>query len=678
MCIRRSNSIFAIALVGLLAGAAHAQLMPMMPGNPVGPGGQVNLPYMTSDANGMWYVYTDGAIRQTPQMGQPVYQQGGMLTLDGNTFTTMTNQGVIDPKTGELILRNEQIDGLSVTRRILFDKADGYVRYIDLVHNPGNQPRTISVGLQSNLFWGVQQSKLIADPKHRDQNIAWAAMTPVGRSVLEVFGGPGAKLTPTINYQNGSNSIQAIISLNVPAGKDAAVMHLHAFVASLDAGAKFAADFDSAKTARTLPSAVRRAVENFDLGERWMEDMDILRGDLFDVVELRGGDLLKGSLQQDSYRLQTFYGPLDLPTAHVIAMLNVGAFGSRQLLVADDGEIFGGHLDKPTVDIALTSGQVVSIPLSQVSRVGRRKLGDEPDEPTFDKAMVLMRGGDRVEVYPPADKIEVATRYGLLQLDPSTIASIVFQTEDSPIPQIELTDGSKFVGLLSAEQLAMRLGGVGPDETVQFPVNGMVRLQLLAKTPEPAADAPSLQLLNGDVLAGSLTGDLKLQTSFDTIALNAGQIRRIERTSADNNSSPDQMQITLWDGSTMSGEIADASAQCQLLSGAVLNVPIPQLSEYNQPHPQPSADMVKQVEAAAADLSADDWRQRDRAQETLESMGPSIIGVLRDLRAKQSVEGQQRIDAIVKKLQSQPGAGGELYDGTEDFNNHATVPFIRR
>ncbi|HUB25530.1 MAG TPA: hypothetical protein VL992_08865, partial [Tepidisphaeraceae bacterium] len=344
----------------------------------------------------------------------------------------------------------------------------------------------------------------------------------------------------------------------------------------------------------------------------------------------------------------------------VIAMLNVGSVRSRQLLVADDGEVFGGHLDKSTVDIALSSGQDVSIPIDQVSRVGCRKRAGEPDEWTFDKPLVLMRGGDRIEVRPPAEKIEVASRYGLLELDPSAIAAIVFQADENPIHEIDLTDGSKFVGLLTSDELSMQLDGVGPEQIVHLPISAMVRIQFLPKPPEAPSDAPTLSLLNGDNLIGGLEGGLTLQTSFGPIALDARQISKIGGAASDSDApaAPDgksaasEMQVTLWDGSTMSGQISDASVHCQLLSGPDLNVPIPLIRQYNQPHPQPSAAMTQQIESAAADLSADDWRQRDQAEETLESMGPAIIGVLRDIRSKQSSEGQQRIDAIVRKLQS--------------------------
>ncbi len=40
------------------------------------------------------------------------------------------------------------------------------------------------------------------------------------------------KLAPTLNWPQGNNCVQASLSLNVPAGKEIAFMHLHKVVAN--------------------------------------------------------------------------------------------------------------------------------------------------------------------------------------------------------------------------------------------------------------------------------------------------------------------------------------------------------------------------------------------------------------------------------------------------------------
>jgi hypothetical protein len=404
-----------------------------------------------------------------------------------------------------------------------------------------------------------------------------------------------------------------------------------------------------------LPPDVRKSLANFSAEQDWLSDLAILRGDVFDVVELRGGDEFKGTLNVSTYNLSTFYGPVQLSPSRVVAMLNVGQSRPRQLIVTDDGEIFGGQLDQPAIDMTLTSGQTVKIPLEQVSRMGYRKRAGEAEEWTFDKPMALMRAGDRVVIDPPAAKIQAATRYGTVSLDAAAIAAILFQPEEGGVHQIYLTDGSHLAALVSGDELEMKLSGAGPAQTVKFPISGMLRLQLMPKSPDVDNQGPTLQLSNQDLLCGSLSGQMSLQTAFDTIAIDGSQIRHMGRSGSD-------FQVALWDGSIISGRPTQTAAECHLMSGPVLSVPLGLVAEYNQPNPLPAPDMVKQIQDAAANLGNEDWRQRDNAEAALTTMGPAVIGVLRQLRPTAQPEAQQRIDAIIKKLTPQAAKPAPMVD----------------
>jgi hypothetical protein len=69
--------------------------------------------------------------------------------------------------------------------------------------------------------------------------------------------------------------------------------------------------------------------------------------------------------------------------------------------------------------------------------------------------------------------------------------------------------------------------------------------------------------------------------------------------------------------------------------------------------------MVDRIKTIVADLNADDWKQRDRAEASLSAMGPVAISVLKEVRGSQPPESQQRIDKIVKDLEKQrDGARG--------------------
>lgn len=647
---------FRIALIlALLAGPAlflrPAQSREIRP--PAG-AGMVNLPYtFPADAQGnQWMIHNNGMARQQGNM--QIYSQAATLTVNGNQAQGQVNQAKVDERSGEIIIENLNAGGFPVTRRILLDQEDGSLRIIDLIKNSQAQDRAANIMIQTHLNHGVNGTAMVPDPKQKGQNMAWVAQTGAGRAVVERFAGQGAKVVPSINWPQGSNQVQANLQMTIPAGKEIAIVHFHATAPSQEAGVKWVSDFDEKKLMRSVSPELRKLIVNFVSRENYIGDEEILRGEMLDVVELLGGDQIQGNLKEESFKLATFYGLVEFPVNRVIGLISVGQVRPSQLLVTSDGQIFGGSLEKQTISLELSSGQIVQIPLGKISRIGYRKQPGEPEEWVFDKPMAMLRSGDRVAVQMPADPFEISTRYGVLQIKPDTIARIVFQSEEHGVHEIHLTDGSRFAGLVNAQQLQMKLGDAaikladaGSQQVVNFPV-GMIRSLQFSNPPELPEDFATLRLTNEDLLVGTLVGELNLETAFDTLVLNAEQIQKL--ASSENGSI--DVQITMLDQTTVSGPLREQELQCRLDSGLTLRVPVLLAAEYLQPQPQPSEMMRTKIESLVVELNADDWRQRDRAQAQLVSLGAAVKGMLKKLRPDQPAEAQQRIDVILKQLEN--------------------------
>ena len=618
--------------------------------------GAVNLPYSVNDNTGnQWFFYQYGQFQQQGNM--PVYSQGAMLQVNNQYPQARNNQARLDDKSGELIFENMAVGGVSLTRRILINKEEGWVRYIDIVKNTGGGDAPVNLNYMTSLNYGVQNATMIPDPKKKDNNLAWVALTGAqNRTVVEMYGGKGAKTMPTIQYNQGNSQMNALMSPTIPAGKEIAIMHFHHITTTPEAGTKYVMGMKESKIMASIPSAIRKLIINFRGGENFVGDYEILRGDILDVVELRSGDQLKGTLKEKSFKLDTFYGPVELPVDKIIGLINAGQFRPRQLLVTKDGEIFGGKLDREKLVLELSSGQVTEIPVSAISRMGYRKRSGEPEEWTFEKPVVLMRTGDRIGVQMPTRDIDVATRYGPLKLKPDSVASIDFQTEENSVHQISLRDGSKFAGLVNGDVFEMRLGSEGPEQVVKFPAASIRRLQLTNKFDEGDDEQSTLNLANEDLLVGSLTGTMKLDTAFSTIALNAGEVKKLTHTAG----APSDVQVVLWDETTVSGQLQEQELSVLLKSGVAMKVPVALVEEYNQPRPTASGAVVESIKTLVADLNADDWKQRDAAQEKLIAMGPVVISTIKQIRGSQPPEAQQRIDLVLKQLEKdskKPGAG---------------------
>lgn len=607
--------------------------------------GNVNLPYLVPDKSGnQWRVYQGGWFQNG---NMQVYSQGGQLIIDGNGVNANTNQGRIDGDTGELVLENMQVNNVAVVRRVKANPADGSLRIIDLFTSNGNADQQINVAVQSSLNFGVQNANVVNDLKDKKQAIGWAAMTHGNRAAMEWYGGAGgAAVQPDVNWQQGNNVVTATYSLTVPAGKPVAIVHVHGTSGNQQTASDGIAKIDPRKLLADVPKELRKAIVNVRTSTPLLSDLELLRGDALDVVELRNGDRVTGTLADGVFKLNAPFGPVDVPADRILGAFNIGEFKPRQLIVTIDGQIIGGTLIKETIDLALPGGQTTAIPLRQVSRIGFHKRASEAEELAIAQPYVVLREGDRIAIAPPTTSLSLATRYGPVELPISAIASIAFQDEESPVHVVRLTDGTLISGLVTTPELDVVLAS---GAAVKMPVANIAQMKLsIGEVPEiDKDDTPVLQTLGDDALVGTLAGQLELATAFDLLKLDASGIRGLTRMPGPSS----DVQVTTWDGATLSGQLANADVTLQLTSGVAIKVPVGLIVNYAQPRPQPSATMLEQIKAVVKDLNAEDWKQRDLAESQLVAMGPSVAAVLKQLRTSQPAEVQQRIDSILKQVE---------------------------
>jgi hypothetical protein len=223
------------------------------------------------------------------------------------------------------------------------------------------------------------------------------------------------------------------------------------------------------------------------------------------------------------------------------------------------------------------------------------------------------------------------------------------------VHEIQLADGSHFAGLLTADAFEMQLDTGGAAQVVRFPASAIARIQLTNKVKESDDATPTIHLSNEDELNGVLVGKLKLDTSFDTIDVNAPELKSLTHAAE---GGANDVQAVLWDGTSLSGQLEDQDVSCQLIGGVTLKVPVALVQDYQQPQPQPSASMVEQIKKVVeTDLTNEDWHVRDRARAQLMSMGPAVAAVLKQVRDQQPPEAQKTIDIILAELEKQRKSG---------------------
>src|SRR5690606_15051203 len=95
---------------------------------------------------------------------------------------------------------------------------------------------------------------------------------------------------------------------------------------------------------------------------------------------------------------------------------------------------------------------------------------------------------------------------------------------------------------------------------------------------------------------------------------------------------PSDLQVTLWDGTTLGGQVRGGTLTCHLKSGPAVAVPVALVAEYENPLPQPSSPMIEQIRQLVVKLNDEDFKQREQAQRQLIGMGIAVAGILSEMR----------------------------------------------
>jgi hypothetical protein len=469
-----------------------------------------------------------------------------------------------------------------------------------------------------------------------------------GRAVVEIWGKADATLSLKIDPHGGNNGILVSdggAALPVSDRAPIVIVHFHAIAANLAAARALAASLDSEKILADFPPEIRDRACNFLPSTQMLSLPDLLTGDALDVVELSSGQRLRGMLEEKSIKVVGVLGPVEVPMDSLLGITTSAVREGDRSVATCGGDVLRGRLDLSFLHLRQTDGTVDEVPESQIARLGihERPASTRP----ADSAWISTAGGDRLDIETPAEAVEIRTRCGTLKLDASHLAEIDFCSPGHDAHQIVLTDGSRLSGIISALSLSVK-PRLYDGAQLQVATSAMDEMHLHSSA-SPEAGEAQVKLVGGDVLVGTLTGDIAVETSFNTVTLHTAELASL-LPSRDSHA---RVTAVLSDGVTIRGRVACADVTCVTSAGVSVQVPLMLLSSYTQPRPHATDAQTETARALVAQLSADDWDARQQAQAKLAAMGPVIGDFLRGIRADQSPEGQQRIDAVLEGFEKQ-------------------------
>ena len=112
----------------------------------------VTLEHPLTDGNGLtWRVHADGSVHGAQVVGNT--ELGAKLTLFENgtprPFTGAGTQAATEEDKREVVIRQDGLAGLTVTRKAFVSATGYFLRYLDVLENPGSAPVTVDLAWES-------------------------------------------------------------------------------------------------------------------------------------------------------------------------------------------------------------------------------------------------------------------------------------------------------------------------------------------------------------------------------------------------------------------------------------------------------------------------------------------------------------------------------------------------
>jgi hypothetical protein len=614
------------------------------------PGLHVKRAKAISFTNGYYILQDGGSYRWDFQYYGNVYSgtnyaySGGMYCqINGSNFTAPGQSGWTNKAGDEIEMGPISRNGLSISRRIKVYKDRPMARWLEIFENPGNTPVTLSIAMYTCTNYTISQTVTSSGgAAFGEKDIGFRVRTQGGNSppTLHIVTSKRAKIRPTVQIQ--SNQIYVRYSLTVPAHKTAILCHFESQNRDTNAHDKLMKKFPSYQLLKDLPGSVRSLIVNMNAGGG-IGGVDLDRSETSDAVMLKSGDPIFGVIKNNTFKIQTLLGQLDLPAERIVGMAGGRSRNVRFVLL--DGQVVSGQIADPVLQLDLDGGGVLRIPFDKISQWSYRVTASKPNEEKFGGAYIVLRTGDRLRFDPKALEIKLLTRHGLVALEAEQLYELTMDNPGNAVHRAVFLNGSRLGGFVEPETLKLKLD-LGKTVTVS---RDMIAQMRFAEEELPDSTLTRVVLTNGDELFGALTaGKFKLTTDYGQIEIDPSRVQTMKFRPEDLG----RTIVGMWKGSILKGRLGKSQLGFAVTPKTVLNIYAGQFVSINCPLPLPPKAARDEVEKLVAQLGAESYEDRQKATKTLVEMGKNILPILKDHLKTGDPEVRQRIEDVMEQLGS--------------------------
>ena len=595
---------------------------------------------MTDGAGYQWDIRNYGG----PQYGTNyVYDDGMMLQLPSvGTFNTSSARQ--NERGDEIELGPVQDGPVQVWRRIRVYGDRPLARWLDIFTNTSTQEVSLPIVIRTDLNYGIAATTTSSGDGQwgpDDWHMTTRTNNPQSPALLHILCDPKkARIRPTVQQQH--SRIMSTYQLKIPAGKTVILCVFQSQSTRPAEHEDLLAKFHLAKLLADLPPAVRAMIVNFD-GLAGVGMVQLQRSDQADLILLTNGDEIFGTIADRPVAMTAFFGPIEVPAKKIIGMAMDPKRPGRATVVLTDGQLITGQCAWDALEVMLSVGGTLQVPIRRIRQWSYRISDDRPDGVTFDGPIAILRTGDRLAFDPEATPLKLLSPYGLVDLQASNLLAIQLDNPSHAVHRVTFLNETVLAGLLQPAKIPLTLR-LGPDVVIP---REMVRSIRFATDSQNDELLTTVVLANGDVLKGRLTDEqIELAGDFGRHTLSPSNLRLIQMTPTH----PGRAALTLWDGTVLRGQLTASALGMQISPGPTISVPLAQIVSVQRAVPLPPEEIVAQVEALIVRLGAESYQDRQSATDDLIDIGSSIAPLLKRHLQHEDPEIRQRVEQILDRL----------------------------
>ena len=365
-----------------------------------------------------------------------------------------------------------------------------------------------------------------------------------------------------------------------------------------------------------------------------------------DRVVLKDDNILLGTIENKTYTVATFFGKLEIPAKDVVGLVGADKRTALPRLILTDEQVVAGKLTGQSVQLTLPgTGSTLQVPVERIRELGYRISKEKPAAAVSPGAMVALRNGNRLAWTEMKHKLQLVTSYATVDLPTGGIRTIDVGGKTVRDRRVQLANGSTLTGTLLPNRLKLKLQ-LGP--VAELHDAQVVGLTGPAKPAVPAGGA-TMVMRNGDRLLGRVTNKtLTIRTSVGDAKVRTTSISVVEFDPK----KPDAITVRTWGGGVMTGRLVGPTVAFAIAPGGpTVKAKAAQIASITRSVAEPPPKVLKKIEKLVAQLGAESYVDREKAQKELIAMGKSIVPLLKKYLAEtRDPEIRQRLEEIIKTL----------------------------